>query len=65
MYKGVGKMSVAGSSSYCRADNYYRFLMVPQEQMQTELKSQEKELMDDIVSLSKKVLVLPFALKCI
>ncbi|KAF9021779.1 Prefoldin [Hymenopellis radicata] len=38
MYKGVGKM----------------FMMVPRKEMQGELKAQEKELADDIVSLQKK-----------
>jgi len=38
MYKGVGKM----------------FMMVPRKQMEGELKSEEKELTDDINSLTKK-----------
>ncbi|KAJ7597299.1 Prefoldin [Mycena floridula] len=38
MYKGVGKM----------------FMMIPRKQMEGELKSQEKELTDDINSLTKK-----------
>lgn len=38
LYKGVGKM----------------FMMVPRKTMEDELKSQEKELADDITSLNKK-----------
>jgi prefoldin subunit 1 len=38
MYKGVGKM----------------FLMVPKKTMAQDLKSQEKELSDDITNLNKK-----------
>ncbi|KAI6031362.1 hypothetical protein BKA83DRAFT_383545 [Pisolithus microcarpus] len=40
LYKGVGKM----------------FIMVPQKTMEQELRAQEKELTDEINSLSKKVL---------
>ncbi|KAF9068089.1 Prefoldin [Rhodocollybia butyracea] len=38
LYKGVGKM----------------FMMVPRKEMETQLKTQEKELSDDIISLNKK-----------
>ncbi|KAF9011147.1 Prefoldin [Cyathus striatus] len=38
MYKGVGKM----------------FMMIPRKEMEQDLKSQEKELTDDIASLNKK-----------
>ncbi|KAL1739892.1 Prefoldin [Schizophyllum fasciatum] len=38
MYKGVGKM----------------FLMTPRQEMESELKTQEKELGDDITNLTKK-----------
>ncbi|KAG6884666.1 hypothetical protein C0993_009155 [Termitomyces sp. T159_Od127] len=39
LYKGVGKM----------------FMLVPRKTMETELKTQEKELADDISNLNKKV----------
>ncbi|KAG6826921.1 hypothetical protein H0H92_013900 [Tricholoma furcatifolium] len=56
MYKGVGKMHVS-----CRLivqhhiNLYFRFMIVPRKTMEEELKSQEKELTDDISNLNKKV----------
>ncbi|RXW11790.1 hypothetical protein EST38_g14067 [Candolleomyces aberdarensis] len=44
MYKGVGK-----------AEWMYRFMMVPRDTMEQQLKAQEKELSDDISNLNKKV----------
>jgi hypothetical protein len=32
-----------------------RFMMVPRDEMEKDLKAQEKELVDDLTSLSKKV----------
>ncbi|KAJ3750963.1 Prefoldin [Lentinula detonsa] len=43
LYKGVGKIH-----------NLKRFMMVPRKEMEKQLKSQEKEISDDIASLNKK-----------
>lgn len=56
LYKGVGKMSVVSIHGARKMNNLLpRFMMVPQKAMEQELKGQEKELMDDINNLNKKV----------
>lgn len=54
MYKGVGKMCVLHT---CILDilTRARFMMVPRQEMEKELKDQEKDLTDDINGLNKKV----------
>lgn len=56
VYKGVGKMSVVRQSLITFALTYLlRFLMVPRNTMEKDLKDQEKDFTDDINNLSKKV----------
>lgn len=61
LYKGVGKMY--GSCYICKARvslvcTVRRFLQVPRPTMEKDLKNEEKEITDDINSLTKKVRVL-------
>jgi prefoldin subunit 1 len=59
LYKGVGKMCVSTSRTTRTIRNFHsRFMMVPRKTMEKELKTQEKELTDDITNLNKKVKVL-------
>lgn len=61
LYKGIGKMYVCCSHHYDMSLIFSRFMMVPRPEMEKDLKTQEKELSDDINSLTKKVgpLILP------
>lgn len=61
MYKGVGKMYVprdhpcAPSSEYAHPWRCFRFVQVPRATMEKQLKSQEKESIEEINVLQKKV----------
>ena len=55
LYKGVGKMHVVHFDGVPTADPLIRFMMMPRKAMEDELKSNAKELTDDINSLNKKV----------
>ena len=58
LYKGVGKMSVIclyEPQSFGLINVRDRFMHVPRNTMEEELKGQEKELSDDIANLNKKV----------
>jgi prefoldin subunit 1 len=58
LYKGVGKMYDSRRLYYTPilVDNFSnRFMMVPRNTMEAEMKKEERELTDDINSLNKKV----------
>lgn len=57
LYKGVGKMcrNIGRLSTIDPNMTHSRFMMEPHKAMVNDLKSQEKELTDDINSLNKKV----------
>ena len=58
LYKGVGKMHVVhfdGVPAAELSDPHIRFMMMPRKAMEDELKTNAKELTDDINSLNKKV----------
>jgi prefoldin subunit 1 len=57
MYKGIGKMSVICLCDPPKLWSYHcpcRFMHVPRSTMEAELKSQEKDISDDIANLNKK-----------
>ena len=57
VYKGIGKMSVICLCDPPKLWSYHcpcRFMHVPRSIMEAELKSQEKDISDDIASLNKK-----------
>ena len=58
LYKGVGRMCVRiqfREMSCSPLSMLHRFMIVPRKEMEGDLKTQEKEISDDIASLNKKV----------
>lgn len=55
LYKAIGKMYVCRSIHSVMNLICCRFMMVPRPEMEKDLKTQEKELSDDINNLTKKV----------